>query len=541
MIAILEAKRAGLLTKAHWLNNILAGLIVGVVALPLAMAFAIASGAKPEQGLYTAIIAGGLTSLFGGSRVQIAGPTGAFIVILAGITAKYGIEGLQVATLMAGIMLMLMGLTRLGSVIKYIPDPVIVGFTSGIGVIIWVGQWKDFFGLNPQAGAEHFHEKFWHLIQAFLSMQLETTALALLTLAILLISPRVFKRIPAPLVAMVTATVLQWVFEFKGVSTIGSAFGGIPQSLPHFQMPSVTFSEVLKLIGPAFTIALLGAIESLLSAVVADGMTATKHDSNQELIGQGVANIFSPLFGGFAATGAIARTATSIRNGATSPLAGIIHTLTLIIIVLVLAPLASHIPLCALSAILFVVAYNMSELHRFSHMVRTAPKSDVAVLLITFFLTVFGDLVVAVNIGVMLASLLFMKRMSESVVIEQQQHEQLLAEAEVSQSKLPPNTVAFAIDGPFFFGAAERLETVLETVHGHAEILVLRLAKVPFIDATGLQSLWDLLDTCKRHKTRLVICEARPNVLRKLKLAGLIGQIGAYKVIDHIWQLGTEK
>ena len=541
MIAILEAKRAGLLTKAHWLNNILAGLIVGVVALPLAMAFAIASGAKPEQGLYTAIIAGGLTSLFGGSRVQIAGPTGAFIVILAGITAKYGIEGLQVATLMAGIMLMLMGLTRLGSVIKYIPDPVIVGFTSGIGVIIWVGQWKDFFGLNPQAGAEHFHEKFWHLIQAFLSMQLETTALALLTLAILLISPRVFKRIPAPLVAMVTATVLQWVFEFKGVSTIGSAFGGIPQSLPHFQMPSVTFSEVLKLIGPAFTIALLGAIESLLSAVVADGMTATKHDSNQELIGQGVANIFSPLFGGFAATGAIARTATSIRNGATSPLAGIIHTLTLIIIVLVLAPLASHIPLCALSAILFVVAYNMSELHRFSHMVRTAPKSDVAVLLITFFLTVFGDLVVAVNIGVMLASLLFMKRMSESVVIEQQQHEQLLAEAEVSQSKLPPNTVAFAIDGPFFFGAAERLETVLETVHGHAEILVLRLAKVPFIDATGLQSLWDLLDTCKRHKTRLVICEARPNVLRKLKLAGLIGQIGADNVIDHIWQLGTEK
>ena len=537
MIALLEAKRAGLLSKAHWLNNILAGLIVGVVALPLAMAFAIASGAKPEQGIYTAIIAGGIGSLFGGSRVQISGPTGAFIVILAGITAKYGIEGLQIATLMAGCILVLMGLTRLGGVIKYIPDPVIVGFTSGIGVIIWVGQWKDFFGLTlpiTTASAEHFHEKFWHLLQAFPTLQLATTALALLTLGILFVSPRLFKVVPAPLVAMVTATVLQWYFEFNGVATIGSAFGGIPQSLPHFAVPSVTFSEVLKLIGPAFTIALLGAIESLLSAVVADGMTATRHDANQELIGQGLANVFSPLFGGFAATGAIARTATNIRNGATSPLAGIVHTLTLIIIVLVLAPLASHIPLCALSAILFMVAYNMSELHRFSHMVLTAPKADVAVLVITFLLTVFGDLVVAVNIGVVLASLLFMKRMSETVLIEQQAPDQLTAN---TKFPLPVNTVAFTIDGPFFFGAAERLEKVLESVHGHADVLVLRMAKVPFIDATGLQSLWNLLATCKRHKTRLVICEAKPNVLNKLKLAGLIGGIGQNNVIDDIDQL----
>ena len=370
MIAILEAKRAGLLSKAHWFNNILAGVIVGVVALPLAMAFAIASGAKPEQGLYTAIVAGGLTSLLGGSRVQIAGPTGAFIVILAGVTAKYGIEGLQIATLMAGVMLMLMGLARLGGVIKFIPDPVIVGFTSGIGIIIWVGQWKDFFGLNPESGAEHFHEKFWYLVQAFPSIQLETTALGLLTLAVLLLSPRVFKRIPAPLVAMVTATTVQWFFHFENVATIGTAFGGIPQSLPHFELPSVTFSEVLKLIGPAFTIALLGAIESLLSAVVADGMSGTKHDSNQELVGQGIANIFSPLFGGFASTGAIARTATNIRNGGNSPLAGIIHVITLVVIVLVLAPLASATPLCALSAILFVVAYNMSDLPRFLQYIR---------------------------------------------------------------------------------------------------------------------------------------------------------------------------
>jgi len=537
MIAILEAKNAGLLSKKHWVNNILAGVIVGVVALPLAMAFAIASGAKPEQGLYTAIIAGGLTSLLGGSRLQIAGPTGAFIVILAGITAKYGIEGLQVATLMAGVMLMLMGFTKLGSVIKFIPNPVIVGFTSGIGVIIFVGQWKDFFGLSPATGAEHFHQKFWHLLQSFPSFQLETSLLGTLTLVVLLLSPRVTKRIPSPLVAMVVATLVAWYFNFENVATIGSAFGGIPQRLPHFQMPSMSFSEVLQLIGPAFTIALLGAIESLLSAVVADGMTGTKHDSNQELIGQGFANIFSPLFGGFASTGAIARTATNIRNGGTSPLAGLVHVVTLVIIILVLAPLASHIPLCALSAILFVVAYNMSELHRFSHMIRTAPRSDIAVLLITFLLTVFGDLVIAVNIGVLLACLLFMKRMSEAVVVGQQAHEELALETGNIDFKLPYKTVVFAIEGPFFFGAAQHLENALENVHGHAEVLVLRLGKVPFIDATAMQSLWDLLDTCKQHNTRLVLCEARPNVLKKLKNAGLIGQIGKSNILTNINQI----
>ena len=541
MIAIREAKRAGLLSSKNWMNNILAGVIVGVVALPLAMAFAIASGAKPEQGIYTAIVAGGLTSLFGGSRLQIGGPTGAFIVILAGITAKFGIGGLQVATLMAGVMLLLMGLTRLGGVIKYIPDPVIVGFTSGIGVIIFVGQWKDFFGLSPEAGGEHFHEKLWYLIVAFPGMHLETTALALFTLAVLLISPRIFKRVPAPLVAMVAATVLQWFFEFKGVATIGSAFGGIPQSLPHFEVPAITFSQVLLLIGPAFTIALLGAIESLLSAVVADSMAGTKHDSNQELIGQGIANIFSPLFGGFASTGAIARTATNIRNGATSPLAGIVHALTLVIIVLVLAPLASHIPLAALSAILFVVAYNMSELHRFKHMVRTAPKPDVAVLLITFLLTVFGDLVIAVNIGVLLAALLFMKRMSDAVSFEQQHHEELLEEVDHPDFRLPEKTVVYAMEGPFFFGVAQRMASVLEIVHVHADILVLRLAKVPFIDATGMQTLFDLLDDCKRHKTRLVLCEARPNVLKKMKLAGLLEQLGMENVLEHIQQISKAK
>ena len=540
MIAIFEARKAGLLSREHWLGNLIAGVIVGIVALPLAMAFAIASGAKPEQGLYTAIVAGLLTSLFGGSRLQIAGPTGAFIVILSGITAQYGIEGLQVATLMAGVMLLLMGLARLGGVIRFIPDPVIVGFTSGIAVIIFVGQWKDFLGLQPMEGADHFHEKLWQMLLAFPHLHPETALLGCATLAVLLISPRYFKRIPAPLIAMIFAAVVQGFFNFEGVATIGSAFGGIPQSLPHFAPPSLTLSDMLNLIGPAFTIALLGAIESLLSAVVADGMAGTRHDSNQELVGQGIANIFSPQFGGFASTGAIARTATSIRNGATSPLAGIAHVVTLVAIVLLLAPLAVHIPLCGLAAILFVVAYNMSEMHRFAHMVRTAPKPDIAVLLITFVLTVFGDLVIAVNIGVLLAALLFMKRMSEAVSIEMQSHESLREEVADGNFSLHPGTVVYMMEGPFFFGAAERLENTLERVHSHADTLVLRLGQVPFIDATGMQSLWDLLDICKKNGTRLVLSEARPNVLEKLKRTGLLGQIGKENIFDHIRQLGQQ-
>jgi len=539
MIAILEAKQAGLLAKSQWLNNLLAGVIVGIVALPLAMAFAIASGAKPEQGIYTAIIAGGVSTLFGGSRLQISGPTGAFIVILAGITAKYGISGLQIATLMAGVMLLVMGMVRLGGVIRYIPDPVIVGFTSGIAIIIWVGQWKDFLGLSHVAAADHFHRKLWHLIEAMPSIHLQTTCLAIFTLLVLILSPKVFKRIPSPLVAMVAATLLQAYFGFDGVATIGTAFGGIPQGLPHFQWLPVSLEDALQLIGPAFTIALLGAIESLLSAVVADSMTATKHDSNQELIGQGLANILSPLFGGFASTGAIARTATNIRNGATSPIAGIVHTLTLVFIVLVFAPLAVHIPLCALSAILFVVAYNMSEMHRFIHMVKTAPGADVAVLLITFSLTVFADLVVAVNIGVMLAALLFMKRMGDAVSIQQQSEEQIVLELRNEAFKLPPGAVVFTMEGPFFFGVADRLMSDLEHAHSHANILVLRMGHVPVIDATGLQTIWDLIEACKRDNTRLVLCGLRHNIMEKLKRSGIAAAIGRQNLLRNIQELTT--
>ena len=317
--------------RQYWLPNIVAGVIVGVVALPLAMAFAIASGARPEQGLYTAIFGGALVTLFGGSRLQIAGPTGAFIAILAGVTAKYGFAGLQLATLMAGVMLVLMGVARMGGVIKFIPAPVIVGFTAGIGVIIFVGQWPDFLGLPPVSGA-HFHEKLWRLVELLPQLHLFTAGLALLSLVLVLYSQRIkgLARVPGPLTAMVVATVLQSALQWPGVATIGSAFGGIPQGLPTFSLPDPTLAQVLLLVGPAFTIAMLGAIESLLSAVVADGMAGTRHDSNQELIGQGIANIVVPCFGGFAATGAIARTATNIRNGATSPLAGVVHAITLI-------------------------------------------------------------------------------------------------------------------------------------------------------------------------------------------------------------------
>jgi len=534
MIAFLEARNAGLMGKGHIVNNLVAGLVVGVVALPLAMAFAIASGAKPEQGLYTAIIAGFLTSALGGSRLQIAGPTGAFIVILSGITAQYGIVGLQVATLMAGIILIGMGLARFGAVIKFIPSPVIVGFTTGIGVIIFVGQLKDFFGLHPAVAGEHFHQKLLQIILSFPQLHLATTFLALLALALNLFSPKVFKRIPGPLVAMVVATLIQVIFQFDGVATIGSAFGGIPRQLPSFDVPDFTASDLVKLIGPAFTIALLGAIESLLSAVVADGMAGTKHDPNQELLGQGIANVAAPLFGGFASTGAIARTATNIRNGASSPLAGMVHAATLILVVLIAAPWASYIPLCALSAILFVVAWNMSEVHHFAHLLRTSPKGDMGILLITFGLTVFADLVIAVNVGVILASLLFMKRMAQSVEVQDETEQHLdLAETE-DDGKVLDRTLVYSIDGPFFFGAAEKLQSTLSSIQEKVDTVILRMGRVPFVDATGIQALRELIDDFQRGKAQVILCEIRGNVRGKLEKGGVIDKVGTTNVYPRL-------
>lgn len=530
MIALLEAHRAGLFARQHLARNLLAGLVVGVVALPLAMAFAIASGARPENGLYTAIIAGFLAAVFGGSRTQVSGPTGAFIVILAAITAKYGFDGLQIATFMAGLILLFLGLARLGSVIKFIPTPVIVGFTAGIAIIIFVGQWKDFFGL-PAATGQHFHEKLLFFITHFGGLHLATTGLGLFALAIAIIWPKILPRIPAPLVAMLAVTLVQTLFNFPGVATIGTAFGGIPSSLPPFHWPEITMTRVVELIGPAFTIAMLGAIESLLSAVVADGMAGTRHDSNQELVGQGIANLATPMFGGFAATGAIARTATNIRNGGDSPIAAITHAAVLLVIMLAAAPLAVHIPLAALAAILFVVAYNMSEWRHFLNLVRTAPRYDVVVLLITFFLTVFTDLVLAVNVGVILASLLFMKRMSETVKIEDVDPEALALACPVG---VPKGVQLYSIDGPFFFGAAETFESRLLNIGGRVKVVVIRLGRVPLIDATGLTALDRMVVHLQKKGIRTILCEANERLSVKLANAGFREKFGADSVQPDI-------
>ncbi|MBT2936682.1 SulP family inorganic anion transporter [Vibrio anguillarum] len=528
MFAVYESYKAGLLRPKQWLNNISAGLIVGVVALPLAMAFAIASGVKPEQGIYTAIIAGVIVSLFGGSRVQIAGPTGAFIVILAGIVSQYGVSGLQIATMMAGVILLVLGVAKLGSIIRYIPDPVIVGFTSGIGVIIWVGQWQEFFGL-PKIEGEHFHQKLVSIFHAFPQMDWATTGLALFSLALVIFGPKIPKlsKVPGPLLALVTVTVLQYFVGFEGIRTIGSAFGGIPQGLPEFSLPEVSFSQIILLIGPAFAIAMLGAIESLLSAVVADGMAGTKHNSNQELVGQGIANIVAPLFGGIVATGAIARTATNIRNGGTSPLSGVVHSLTLVIILIALAPLAVNIPLAVLSAILFVVAWNMSEVPHFIKLVKRAPKADVVILLLTFGLTVFADLVVAVNIGVIIATLHFVKRMASSVEVKASTHHELSAELlRHGQTQLPRELAVYALEGPFFFAAAETFERVMSSIQEQPEILIIRLKWVPFMDITGLQSIEEMIENFHKKNVQVLISGANTRVAMKLKKAGIVDLVG---------------
>lgn len=556
MIAWIEAKQAGLFNSKNITNNILSGFVVGIVAIPLAMAFAIASGAKPEMGLYTAIVSGVAVAVFGGCRLQIAGPTGAFIVILAAITAKFGISGLMVSTLMAGVILVLLGVMRLGVVLKFIPRPVIVGFTSGIAVIIWVGQWKDFFGL-PAPHGELFHEKFLALVSSFGQLSPYTTMLGLLSLFVLLASPKVFKRIPSPLVAMVLVTALQAAFHFEGVATIGTAFGGIPSTLPMPSLPSTSMHQVVQLIGPAFTIAFLGAIESLLSAVVADGMAGTRHNSNQELIGQGIANILCPFFGGFAATGAIARTATNIKNGATSPLSGIVHSAVVLLTVVALAPLASNIPLCALAAILFVVSYNMCEARHFIDLVRTGPKADIFILLMTFGLTVFTDLVVAVNVGVGMASLIFMGRMANSVHVEEDDAATRIIYG-VDESKAQANgyvhtpeqiaafdtccetdVMVYTISGPFFFGAAERIESIITSINVPFTTVVLRFGNVPFVDATGVNVFRNIIKSLDKNGKRVVLCNMQPYVFDKFNKGGILDLVGRENIISNVRDLWT--
>lgn len=523
-------------TKERVLADVAAGVVVGIVALPLCLAFAIASGVPPERGLYTAIVAGFLISALGGSRVQIGGPTGAFVVIVYGIVAKYGYDGLVVCTILAGVLLVAIGLARLGGLIKFIPYPVVTGFTSGIAVIILSSQVKDFLGLKMGAVPADFLEKWQALSRALPTVSPAALAIASGSLLVLIFWPKVSRVVPAPFVAMVLATAAVALLKLP-VETIGSRFGAVPSSLPRPQIPHVAWAALRELFHPAFTIALLAAIESLLSAVVADGMIGTRHKSNMELVAQGVANIVSPIFGGIPATGAIARTATNIKAGGRTPLAGIVHAATLFLILTLFGRWAALVPLAALAAILVVVAYHMSEWRSFAALLR-APKSDVIVLLLTFALTVFVDLTVAVQFGIVAAALLFMKRMSEVTDVAGVTTE--LAEGDEEGGRpepldIPKGVEVYEVNGPFFFGAADKLRDVLGEVSRRPKVLILRMRNVPAIDATGLHALEQVYKRCRSQGIVFILAEVREQpmrtIIRSRKLP-LFGRKNLAKTLD---------
>jgi SulP family sulfate permease len=519
-------------TREAVLRDVIAGIVVGIVALPLALAFAIASGVPPERGLYTAIVAGFLISALGGSRVQIGGPTGAFVVIVYGIVQQFGYEGLVVCTIIAGIILIILGLARMGALIKYIPYPVVTGFTAGIAVIIFSSQLKDFLGLRMGAVPADFLEKWLAYAGKLDTIDVPTALIAIGTLFVLIVWPRISRMIPGPFVAMILATLVVQLFDLP-VETIGSRFGGVPSSLPRPHWPDIPWTHMRELISPSLTIALLAAIESLLSAVVADGMIGTRHKSNMELVAQGVANIASPLFGGIPATGALARTATNIRSGGRTPLAGMVHAITLLLVLLLLGKWAAMIPLCALAAILVVVAYHMSEWRSFAGLLR-APKSDVAVLLITFVLTVFVDLTVAVQVGIVVASLLFMKRMADLTNIEGiTTADDVDDPGEATSSrKFPPGVEVYEVNGPFFFGVADKLKDVMSQIARPPKVFILRMRYVPAIDATGLHALEQMAKKCRAQGTTLILTEVRQQPMRAIERAGKLDAFGFAETLE---------
>ena len=525
-------------TREQFFADLSAGVIVGIVALPLAIAFAIASGVPPGRGLYTAIVAGFIISALGGSRVQIGGPTGAFVVIVYGIVQQYGIGGLTVATLMAGVILIVLGLTLMGGAIKFIPHPVVIGFTSGIAVVIFSSQVKDVLGLRMGNVPAPFVEKWVAFAKNIGSANLYAVALAVITILMIQLWPHVSRRIPGSIVALLATTAASLLLHLP-VETIGSRFGPINAALPHPVMPDISFTQMTMLVQPAIAIALLGAVESLLSAVVADGMTGMRHKSNAELVAQGIANIASPLFGGIPATGAIARTATNIKNGGRTPVAGIIHALTLLLITLFFGKWAALIPMATLGGILVVVAYNMSEWRTFRAELR-APKSDVAVLLTTFLLTVIVDLTVAIEVGMVLSAFLFIRRMAEVTNVTMVTREMADASeaddagaAEMAR-KLPAGVALYEINGPFFFGAAERFKEVLNRVSGSPRVLVVRLQHVPAIDSTGLHALRELAHGRLSGGTKLVLAEVHEQPMIALTNSGLLNVIGAENVFDSL-------
>ncbi len=523
-------------SREQFVKDFIAGIIVAIIALPLSIALAIASGVNPEQGLYTGIIAGFFISFLGGSRVQIGGPTAAFVVIIYGIIAQHGVNGLTIATLMAGIIMIIMGIFKLGNLIKYIPKTITEGFTLGIAFGIFVGQLKDFFGLQMGAVPSEFIEKIGAYAENFHTLRPVTLLIGALALLIQIFWPKVSRKIPGSLVAIVVTTLLVSIFKLP-VATIGDLYE-IKPGLPAFAMPEISFPLIKQLISPAFTIAILASIESLLSCVVADGMIGGHHRSNAELVGQGVGNIMSALFGGIPATGAIARTAANVKNGGRTPIAGIVHAVTLLLILLFLMPYASMIPMTCLAAILIMVAYNMSGIKGFVHMTKTAPKSDVAVLLITFILTVVFDLVVAIEIGMVLAVFLFMKRMADTAQVKPWIYKEDLDQDEISEhtdlKNVPKHTMVYEISGPMFFGAANDYLSFMK--EKNKKVLILRMRNVPAMDVSGLDALEEVYNVCQNRGITLILSHVNEQPMRVMEKAGFIGKLGKDNLCPNIDQ-----
>ncbi|UUW64838.1 SulP family inorganic anion transporter [Clostridium perfringens] len=527
LISLLDDKENGF-SKEQFFKDLIAGIIVAIIALPLSIALGISSGVSPEKGLITAIIAGFIISLLGGSRVQIGGPTGAFVVIVFGIIQNHGVDGLIIATFMAGIILVLFGLLRFGSLIKYIPYPITVGFTSGIAVTLFSTQVKDFLGLSMTKTPSEFIPKWEAYISHMNTTNLYTLAIGLLALIILIFWPKINKKIPGSLITLIVTTLVVFIFNLP-VATIGSQFGKISSNIPMPHIPNLNLNTLKALIGPAFTIALLGGIESLLSAVVSDGMIGDKHNSNAELIAQGIANMGSSLFGGIPATGAIARTAANVKNGGRTPISGIVHSITLLLIMLVFMPLAKFIPLTTLSAILIIVSYNMSEWRTFKAILK-APKSDIAILLTTFFLTVLFDLVIAIGIGMVVSMCLFMRRVATSIEVnelnESDCSDKSNIDTDMENLKVGENVLVYDIRGHLFFGAVDTFMNTMKEINDDAKVLVLRMRHTKTLDVTGYKQIKNIALSCKSRNMTLIISELQEQPKKVMRLMGFIDTLG---------------
>lgn len=529
--------------RKTFVADLMAGIIVGIVALPLAIAFGIASGVTPEKGIITAIVAGFVISALGGSKVQIGGPTGAFIIIIYGIIQQYGMEGLTIATLMAGVFLILFGFLHLGTIIKFIPYPIVVGFTSGIAVTIFTTQVKDLFGLNIASVPSDFIEKWICYFNNFSTVDLWSSVIGIVSVVIIMLTPKVSKKIPGSLVAIIVMTVAALLLkQFAGVEsieTIGDRFA-ISNSLPEATVPALSWETIKNLVSPAITIAILGAIESLLSAAVADGVIGDHHNSNTELIAQGVANLASPIFGGIPATGAIARTMTNINNGGRTPIAGIVHAVVLLLIFLFLMPLAKYIPMACLAGVLVVVSYGMSGWRSFLALMKN-PKSDVIVLLITFFLTIIFDLTIAIEVGLIIACLLFMRRMSETTdvhvisnEINPDDEDSDMHLGNIEHLTIPKGVEVYEINGPYFFGAGNRFEEIMATLGDRPQVRIIRMRKVPFVDSTGIHNLTNLCEMSQKEGIQIVLSGVTEKVHSQLNKAGFYDIVGQDNICSHI-------